>query len=470
MQTVSEYVMVHHQTEGSSTTRTGDQSQLRRVAAASFIGSLVEWYDFFLYGIATALVFGPLFFPSESDLASTLSAFATFAVGFFARPVGGIVFGHIGDKVGRKSALVITLLTMGTATFLVGVLPTAEQIGLMAPAALVLLRLFQGIAVGGEWGGATLLMFEHAPADRRGFFGAIPQMASSAGLMLATGLLYLLDGTLSEADFLSWGWRVPFLMSVLLVAVGIFIRIRVPESPEFENLKREDALAKRPVIEAVGTQFTSIARVIGMRITGNATGYLVSVFALEYVTGDLGVASSVGLLATMLAAAVQFVLTPLYGRLSDRVGRKPVYLFGATFLVLFAYPFFLLVQTGNAVAVVVAFVIAYAVANGAMFAMEPSYFSELFGTRVRYSGISLAYQFSAVIAGGLAPFIAASLVAINGGEPWLVAAYWLAISVITLVATLLTPETRGVRAPGDVPPSADRAEATAGSGSGVTTR
>jgi MFS transporter, MHS family, shikimate and dehydroshikimate transport protein len=438
--------MTNQQTEGVAT-RTTDGSQLRRVAAASFIGSLVEWYDFFLYGIATALVFGPLFFPSSSDLASTLSAFATFAVGFFARPVGGVIFGHVGDRIGRKAALVITLLTMGTATFLVGLLPTAEQIGVWAPAALVALRLLQGIAVGGEWGGATLLMFEHAPAERRGFFGSIPQTASSAGLMLATGLLYMLDGTLSEADFQAWGWRVPFLMSVLLVAVGIFIRIRVPESPEFEGLKREDALSKRPVVEAMGTQYTSIARVIGMRITGNATGYLVSVFALEYVTGDLGVASSVGLLATMLAAAVQFVLTPLYGRLSDRIGRKPIYLFGATFLVLFAYPFFLLVQTGNAVLVVIAFVVAYAVANGALFAMEPSYFSELFGTRVRYSGISLAYQFSAVIAGGLAPFIAAWLVAVNDGEPWLVAAYWVLISVITLVATILTPETRGARAP-----------------------
>jgi MFS transporter, MHS family, shikimate and dehydroshikimate transport protein len=419
-----------------------DRSQLRQVAVASFIGSLVEWYDFFLYGIATALVFGPLFFPSSSDLASTLAAFATFAVGFFARPIGGIIFGHIGDAVGRKSALVITLVTMGTATFLVGILPTAEQIGYWAALALVILRLLQGVAVGGEWGGATLLMFEHAPAGRRGFYGSIPQMASSAGLMLATGLLYLLNGVLSDGAFQAWGWRIPFLASILLVAVGIFIRIRVPETPEFEELKQQGALSKRPVLDAVGTQRASIARVIGMRITGNATGYLVSVFALNYVTEDLGVASAVGLLANMLAAAVQFVITPIYGRLSDRVGRKPIYLFGATFLVLFAYPFFLLVQTRNTVLVVVAFVIGYAIANGALFAMEPSYFSELFGTRVRYSGISLAYQFSAVIAGGLAPFIATWLVAVNDGQPWLVAAYWVLISLVTLVATLATPETR----------------------------
>ncbi|MGH8868331.1 MAG: MFS transporter [Actinomycetes bacterium] len=421
-----------------------DPATLRRVGIASFIGALVEWYDFFLYGLASALIFGPLFFPGDSPLISTLSSFATFAVGFFARPIGGVIFGHVGDRVGRKSALVATLVLMGTATFAIGLLPTADTLGWWAALLLVLLRVLQGVAVGGEWGGAVLMMTEHAPARRRGLYGSWPQTASSAALLLANGLLGGLSWWLGDAAFEAWGWRIPFLISALLVVVGLVIRLRIPESPQFERVRDAAERSERPVVEALTTQQKSVALVIGLRVAENACGYLISVFALSYVTGDLGLASSLGLLANMAAAAVQFCLTPLYGALTDRVGRRPVYLFGAGLHAVFAVPFFLLLQTENVVAIVVAFVIAYAVANGALFATQPSLFSELFGTSVRYSGISLGYQFSAIFAGGLAPFIATALLAAGGGEPWLVAGYWVLLAVITFGTTLVTPETRPV--------------------------
>ncbi len=421
-----------------------DPATIRKVGIASFIGALVEWYDFFLYGLAAALIFGPLFFPGDSSLVSTLSAFATFAVGFFARPVGGVIFGHIGDRVGRKSALVATLLLMGGATTLIGLLPTAGSIGLWAGVMLVILRVVQGIAVGGEWGGAVLMMVEHAPPKRRGFFGSWPQTASSAALLLANGLMGGLALLMGDEAFKSWGWRIPFLLSAVLVVVGLFIRLRIPESPQFAKIRDTDKRVERPVVEALSSQRKAIGLVIGLRVAENASGYIISVFALSYVTDNLGMAASLGLLANMAAAAVQFVLTPMYGALSDRIGRRPVYLFGAGLHVLFIVPFFMLVQTGSAAAVVVAFVIGYAVANGALFATQPSLFSELFGTAVRYSGISLGYQFSAIFAGGLAPFIATALLAAGGGQPWLVAGYWMVLCLVTFVTALFTPETRPV--------------------------
>jgi MFS transporter, MHS family, shikimate and dehydroshikimate transport protein len=422
-----------------------DRSTLRRVGFSSFIGAMIEWYDFFLYGQAAALVFGQVFFPSEDPLTGTLAAFATFAVGFGARPIGGVIFGHLGDRVGRKSALVATLFLMGTATFLIGCLPTYAAIGVWAPVLLIVLRLLQGVAAGGEWGGAVLMLTEHAPPRRRGFYGAWPQMASSAALILATGLLYGMSEALGDEQFLTWGWRVPFLVSFLLIFVGIFIRLRIPESPEFEQVKESDQIPQRPVVEAVRTEWRSILLVIGMRVAENVCGYLVSVFALSYATNNLGLAASLGLLANMVAAAVQFVITPLYGALSDRIGRKPVYLFGAAMHIALAFPFFALVQTKNVPLIIIAWVLGYAVANGALFATQPAFFSELFGTKVRYSGISIGYQFSAMIAGGLAPFIATGLVAWAGGATWPVSLYWMGVGLITFVTTLLCRETAPVK-------------------------
>jgi MHS family shikimate/dehydroshikimate transporter-like MFS transporter len=422
-----------------------DRSTLRRVGFSSFIGAMIEWYDFFLYGQAAALVFGQVFFPGEDPLVGTLAAFATFAVGFGARPIGGVIFGHLGDRIGRKSALVATLFLMGIATFLIGCLPTHAAIGVWAPILLVVLRLLQGVAAGGEWGGAVLMLTEHAPVRRRGFYGAWPQMASSAALILATGLMYGMSEALGEEQFLTWGWRVPFLLSFLLIPIGIFIRLRIPESPEFERVKKAKQIAKRPVVDAVRTEWRSILLVIGMRVAENVCGYLVSVFALSYATNNLGLAASLGLLANMLAAGVQFVITPLYGALSDRIGRKPVYLLGAGMHIALAFPFFALVQTRSVPLILIAWVLGYAVANGALFATQPAFFSELFGTKVRYSGISIGYQFSAMIAGGLAPFVATGLVALAGGATWPVSLYWMAVGLITFVTTLLCRETAPVR-------------------------
>jgi MFS transporter, MHS family, shikimate and dehydroshikimate transport protein len=422
-----------------------DRSTLRRVGFSSFIGAMIEWYDFFLYGQAAALVFGQVFFPGEDPLVGTLAAFATFAVGFGARPIGGVIFGHLGDRIGRKSALVATLFLMGIATFLIGCLPTHAAIGVWAPILLVVLRLLQGVAAGDEWGGAVLMLTEHAPVRRRGFYGAWPQMASSAALILATGLMYGMSEALGEEQFLTWGWRVPFLLSFLLIPIGIFIRLRIPESPEFERVKKAKQIAKRPVVDAVRTEWRSILLVIGMRVAENVCGYLVSVFALSYATNNLGLAASLGLLANMLAAGVQFVITPLYGALSDRIGRKPVYLLGAGMHIALAFPFFALVQTRSVPLILIAWVLGYAVANGALFATQPAFFSELFGTKVRYSGISIGYQFSAMIAGGLAPFVATGLVALAGGATWPVSLYWMAVGLITFVTTLLCRETAPVR-------------------------
>ena len=400
---------------------------------------MIEWYDFFLYGLAAAVVFNQLFFPSETPLAGTLTAFATFGVGFFFRPVGGMIFGHYGDKIGRKAILVLTLLIMGIATFLIGLLPTYDTIGILAPILLVVLRICQGIGVGGEWGGAALMVVEHAPDDRRGFFGSWPQMGSSAGNLLAAGSFAAVS-SLPEEQFLTWGWRIPFLLSAILIAVGLFIRLKISETPAFQQMKEAGTEARMPLLDAVRTYPKSILLVIGMRFSENACGYIFSVFVLSYVTQQLGLSSSVAYAGVMIAAAVQFFISPVYGALSDRVGRRPVYMFGAGFLVLMAFPFFWLLNTGVAVVIWLAIVLGFAVGNGAMFATQPAFFSELFGTNVRYSGVSLGYQVSAVFAGGLAPFIATALLA-WAGSYWPVALYIMAVSLISFVSVYLATET-----------------------------
>jgi MHS family shikimate/dehydroshikimate transporter-like MFS transporter len=414
------------------------ENSIRKVALASFIGTAIEWYDYFLYGTAAALVFNQLFFPEFSPLAGTLASFATFAVGFFARPVGGIIFGHFGDRIGRKTMLVLTLLIMGVATFLIGLLPTYETIGVWAPILLVVLRVFQGFGVGGEWGGAVLMAVEHSPRGRRGFYGSWPQMGSSAGLLIATGLFTAVS-SMPEEQFLSWGWRVPFLLSVVLVAVGLFIRLRIAETPAFERVKETGTEARMPVLDAVRTYPRSLLLVMGMRVAENACGYIFTVFVLSYVTQELGLPNSAAYAGVMIAAGAQFLITPIYGAISDRIGRRPVYMWGAGFLVLFAFPFFWLANTESPTLIRLAIVLAFAVGNGAMFATQPAFFSELFGTRVRYSGVSLGYQLTAVFAGGLAPFIATALLA-WAGSYWPVALYVMAAALISFVSVYLATE------------------------------
>jgi len=414
---------------------TGQTSSIRQVALASFVGTAIEWYDFFLYGTAAALVFGTLFFPDFSDTAGTLAAFSTYAVGFAARPLGGLVFGHFGDRIGRKSMLILSLLIMGVATFLIGLLPTFQSIGVMAPILLVVLRFCQGIGVGGEWGGAVLMAVEHAPEGRRGFYGSWPQMGVPAGLLLANIVFFASTSIFPEA----WAWRVPFLLSIVLVGVGLFIRLKIMESPAFAQVKESGTEANMPIIDVFRTYPKNVFLAMGMRVAENGTFYVTTVFVLTYITTTLGLEQGVGLTGVIIASTIGLITIPMFGALSDRVGRRPVYLFGAVFSVLFAFPFFWLLNTGVAPLIWLAIVLGFNVGHDAMYGPQAAYFSELFGTRVRYSGASVGYQLASVFAGGLAPLIAISLLAAFGYGA--VALYMIFMALITVVSVILASET-----------------------------
>lgn len=411
----------------------------RRVVIASFIGTTIEWYDFFLYGTAAALVFNRLFFTNLDPLAGTMASFATYAVGFFARPLGGVVFGHYGDKIGRKSMLVTTLMMMGIATVLIGVLPTYDQIGLWAPALLVILRFVQGFGVGGEWGGAVLMAVEHSGKEKRGYHASWVQAGVPVGMLLANGV-FMAASRLDEEVFLSWGWRVPFLLGVLLLAVGMFIRLKVIESPVFEKARAEDPGPKVPLLAVLRDHPRNVLLAMGARFAENAFFYIFTVLVLSYGSQQLGMGKPGLLNAVMLGSAVQLVAIPAFGALSDRWGRRPVYLGGAIFLLLFAFPFFWMLETRMPLLVILAVIIGL-VGHSAMYGPQAAFFSELFGTRVRYSGASLGYQLASPLAGGLAPLIATWLLKQSGGDPGPVAWYLIAMGTITLVSVWFAEET-----------------------------
>lgn len=415
------------------------EASIRKVALASFIGTAIEWYDYFLYGTAAALVFNVLFFPESDPLVGTLLAFATFAVGFFARPVGGVVFGHFGDRVGRKTMLVITLLIMGIATFMIGLLPTYETIGVWAPILLVVLRVFQGFGVGGEWGGAILMAVEHAPRGKRGFYGSWPQMGVPAGLLLGTGAVYAMT-LLPEAAFLAWGWRVPFLLSIVLVGVGLYIRLAIDESPAFRQVQETNTVAPMPIVDVFRTYPKAVFIAMGLRVAENGSFYIFSVFVLTYVTQELGLPSSLALVGVMIASAIELFAIPFFGALTDRVGRKPVYMFGALFSLLFAFPFFWLLNTGVTALIWLAIILSLVLGHAAMYGTQGAFFSELFGTRVRYTGASTGYQLASVFAGGLSPFIAVALLA-WAGSFWPVAVYLGFMAIITIFSVYVATET-----------------------------
>jgi MFS transporter, MHS family, shikimate and dehydroshikimate transport protein len=418
-----------------------DEVPVKKLAAASAIGTIIEAYDFVLYGTVAALVFDELFFPNADPLIGTLAAFATFGVGFLARPVGGVVFGHYGDKVGRKAMLVISLLVMGIATILIGCLPGYAAIGILAPILLVTLRFVQGLALGGEWGGAVLMVTEYAPKGRRGFYGSWPQIGFAGGLLISTVIIAILTNVMSEAAFTSWGWRVPFFLSALLVVVGLWIRLKIEETPAFVQLEEKHAREKMPAVEVFREHPKPLLRAIGMRFSENLTFYMLIVFALSYGEDELGISRTTLLVAIAACAAGSFIAVPFFGKLSDRVGRRPVFLWGAVASVLLAIAFFPLLQTGSAVIIVLAFVLVMNTGHDAQYAVESSYFSEMFPTRVRYSGISISAQLGGVLAGAFAPLIATALVAADAGGLTIVTIYFAAMCAVSVVAAYLSPET-----------------------------
>ena len=414
-------------------------SRLRVVLAAS-IGSALEWYDFFLYGTAAALVFGELFFPKSDPVVGTLLSFLTFGVGFVFRPLGGIIFGILGDRYGRKPVLVATLLMIGLGTTAIGFLPTYSQIGVWAPILLVAMRIVQGLGAGAEYGGAVIYLVENAPANHRGFWGGFAPLGVSVGNLLAAGAFALVS-TLPHDAMMSWGWRLPFLASFVLILVGLYVRLRITETPVFtEAVLARGIVEKNPAMEAMRHHPRNFLVVLGARMAENGLGYFFPVFGLSYVIKTLGVPNSEALSALMLAFVIELFAILGFAALSDRVGRRPVYLFGALAGVALAFPFFWMVGTRQWIWIALAFILARAVVTAAMFGPQAAYFAELFPPQRRFAGFAFARELGSLLSGGPAPFVATALVAAYGSW-WPVACYAMFLSICTVIAIWFGPET-----------------------------
>jgi MFS transporter, MHS family, shikimate and dehydroshikimate transport protein len=412
--------------------------ELRKVVFGALVGTALEWYDFFIYGTAAALVFNQLFFPQFDPAVGTLTAFATFAVAFLFRPLGGILFGHLGDRIGRRATLIVTTLVMGLSTGIIGLLPTYESIGVWAPFLLVLMRVLQGLGAGAEFGGASTLLAEHAPPHRRGYYCSYAQLGVQIGLVLAT-VSFLLVGLLPDEQLFSWGWRVPFLISFLMIGVALYVRLQVEESPVFRQMLAEQQVIKLPVLETLRSYPRNLLVGIGAHIADTACAYLYATFIVSYATNTLDISRSTVLTGVIVFGVVVIALQPVYGALSDRIGRKPLNLFSMAFTAIFMIPFFLLVGTEQPVLVVLALVIATALGWAPVIAVQPAFYAELFGARVRYSGFATSREIGAALA-GFTPLIAAALVAAADGAPWVVAGYMIVLCAISLVAFLAVPE------------------------------
>ncbi|WP_406817590.1 MFS transporter [Mycobacterium sp. M23085] len=407
------------------------------------IGTTIEWYDFYLYATASALVFKPLFFPNISPTAGTLASFATYAAGFGARPLGAVLSGHFGDRLGRKTVLVGALLVMGLVTTAIGALPTYAEAGLLAPVLLASLRVLQGLAVGAEWGGAAVLSVEHAPPDRRGLFGSFTQLGSPAGMLLATSVFFLARRASGPAAFLAYGWRIPFLLSIFLVGIGLFVRLKLTDAEIFNLVKARDELARLPIVDVLRTDSRNVAIATGLRLSQIGLFVLLTTYSLTYLQDSFGKGNSVGLIAVLVSSALGFLSTPGWALLSDRIGRRPPYLFGALSGVVALVLFFVAAGSGSAMWVVLSIVFGINVVHDAMYGPQAAWFAELFETRVRYSGASLGYQVGAVLSGGFAPLIAASLLVAGGGRPWFIVVYFAVLAALTVTAARAARDTRG---------------------------
>jgi metabolite-proton symporter len=414
-----------------------------RALIASLAGTAIEWYDFFLYGIAAALVFSKTFFPTGMDpFIALLLSYATFGIPFFIRPLGGLVFSHIGDRIGRKKTLIYTLILMGIATVLIGLLPGYETIGIAAPILLTLLRVVQGIGIGGEWGGAVLLAVEYSSNRRRGFFGSVPQMGVPLGLLLGT-LAMTLVSLMPEKLFLSWGWRIPFILSFVLVVVGLWIRKGIDETPAFKKNLNKGNISRVPLLDTFRHHWKSVLLSTGMKVVETAPFYIFSTYILSYATAEQGYSNSNVLNAITLATFVSCLMIPLMGILSDRIGRKPVYIGGTVGIMLFTFPYFYLAETKSTILFTMGSVLALGIIWSAVTAVLGTLYSEVFSTRVRYTGVTLGYQLGAALAGGTAPMIAAALVRQAGGA-WTPLAFYLIITgAISLLSIWVIKETRG---------------------------
>lgn len=429
--------------EDFSVTHTTDTAaDMRRIVWSSVIGTAVEWYDFLIYGAATALIFNKLFFPVGDPALATIAAFGTYAVGFLARPLGAAIFGHYGDRIGRKAMLAMTIVIMGLGTFLIGLLPTYQQIGIAAPILLVVLRFLQGIGLGGEWGGAVLMVVENAPVKKRGFFGSMVQVGNPIGNLAAIGVFALIT-QLPESDFLAWGWRIPFLLSIVLIAVALYIRLRLEETPAFLQLKAKNEVVTMPIVEIFRHYRRPFFTAVGLKISEIAYASIAGVFVISYATTQLGLPRATVLNGVFWASFVALFSIPLFGWISDRVGRKTMFYASCLFSMLFAFPLFWLLDTKDPAIVTAAIIVAISGGQMVMFGIGAPWYSELFTARLRYSGASLGFQVGAAISGGLSPLIAASLLSWSGGATWPVSLFLIACALVTVIATRAAPEMAG---------------------------